>query len=319
MRFTIRHVTRFSYETPITESVMEARMQPLSDAWQRCLHFALTTVPQSRIMVYQDHDGNTVHHFDIPGRHARLTLIAEAMVDSVPPDPLPGEAAPTAWADLDALAASGEWFEFLARSTFTGRTPLLDELADEFKLGRDDHPLMVIQRVMTQISSAFEYRPLTTRVDSPIDDALSVRQGVCQDFAHIFIALMRRIGIPTRYVSGYLFHDAASPDRSASNATHAWAESFLPGVGWIGVDPTNDMLAGERHIRVAIGRDYADVPPTRGVYKGSTGVRAELAVDVRVGPARPASDPVPFTPWMSREAGAPLTETTGEEGEQQQQ
>ena len=107
MRYSLRHVTRFSYETPITESVMEARMQPRSDGYQRCLHFALTPSPSARVMMYQDHDGNTVHFFDIPARHARLTLTAEALVECTPSPPLPDRLSPDVWDALDALADVG--------------------------------------------------------------------------------------------------------------------------------------------------------------------------------------------------------------------
>jgi len=129
MRYTVRHVTRFTYETPITQSVMEARMQPLSDGYQRCLHFALTTVPQARVMTYPDHDGNAVHHFDIPARHSRLVVTAEAMVDAGERAPVPEAMGPDAWDQIDALAASGEWFEHLAPSTFPRSTAPLDAFA----------------------------------------------------------------------------------------------------------------------------------------------------------------------------------------------
>ena len=180
---------------------------------------------------------------------------------------------------------------------------------------------MLLRRLMREIYTRFEYSPRSTRVDSPIDEALAARRGVCQDFAHIFIALARQLGIPSRYVSGYLFRGDDSQDRSAHDATHAWAEAFLPQLGWVGFDPTNNLIAEERHIRVAIGRDYADVPPTRGVYKGVTAVRTELAVAVRVGPVKPplAGDVLPFTPWMSRDAGAPSSDTAGAQQQQQQQ
>jgi transglutaminase-like putative cysteine protease len=150
----------------------------------------------------------------------------------------------------------------------------------------------------------FEYSPQSTRVDSRIDEALEARRGVCQDFSHIFIALARHLGIPTRYVSGYLFRDESIADRSSDGATHAWAEALMPHIGWVGFDPTNNVIAAERHIRVAIGRDYADVPPTRGVYKGVSAVRTELAVAVRIGPVDlpQGGDAVPFVPWMSRDA-----------------
>jgi transglutaminase-like putative cysteine protease len=320
MRYTIRHVTRFTYEAPITESMIEARMQPRSDGMHRCLHFALTTTPPGRVMMYQDHDGNTVHHFNIPARHARLTLTADALVESSTPKVPPDRLGPGAWAQLDALGASGESWEYLAPSTFARTTPLLDDFVRELALTRGDDPLVFLHGLMDGIYERFEYRPKSTRVDSPIDEALAARKGVCQDFAHIFIAIARQVGIPSRYVSGYLFRDGAH-DRSPDAATHAWVESFLPELGWTGFDPTNRLVAADRHIRVAIGRDYADVPPTRGVFKGASAVRSELAVAVHVGPdASPLSDDaLPFTPWMSRDVSTPAGEAPASQQQQQQQ
>jgi len=319
MRYSVRHVTRFSYETPIAESVMEARMQPRSDGTQRCVHFALSTIPAARVMTYQDHDGNSVHFFDIPARHSRLTLTAEAMVESTPVPAVPDRLGPGGWAELDALAESGEFWEYLAPSPFTRSTALLDAFAAELALDRGDDPLVLLHRLTADVYGRFEYRPKTTRVDSPIDEALDARCGVCQDFTHVFIALARPLGIPTRYVSGYLFRDVDTHDRSADGATHAWVEAFLPRLGWAGFDPTNNIVAGERHIRVAVGRDYADVPPTRGVYNGAAAVRSELAVAVRVGAQQSSGgDSVPFTPWMSRDANAPLSRPEDAQEQQQQ-
>jgi transglutaminase-like putative cysteine protease len=321
MRYTVRHITRFAYESPIAESIMEVRMQPRSDGFQRCLHFGLTTSPASRVMMYQDHDGNSVHHFDIPGRHERLTLTADALVECDMPTPLPHRLGPRAWAELDALAANGESWEFLARSAFARPTPKLEALAQELRLQRGNDPLMTARGLMGEIYTRFAYNQRSTRVDSPIDDALEARAGVCQDFAHIFIALARRLGMPARYVSGYLFHSGGSAERSADGATHAWVEVLMPELGWIGIDPTNNLMAGERHIRVATGRDYSDVPPTRGVFKGTSEVRSELSVAVSVGPVSGylAPDDVPFTPWRSREAGATAPEGESSRAQQQQQ
>ena len=320
MRYTVRHITRFTYETPITESVMEARMQPRSDGFQRCLRFALTTTPQARVMTYPDHDGNAVHHFDIPVRHSRLVVTAEALVESMPREPIPDTLGEGGWDAIDALEASGEWFEHLAPGTFAQPTAALAAFAREIDLGRQEDPLQALRRLMGEMSRRLEYRPASTRVDSPIDEALTARCGVCQDFAHIFIALARQLGIPSRYVSGYLFPSSASEVRTADHATHAWAECYLPGLGWAGFDPTNNEEAGEGHIRVAIGRDYADVPPTRGVYKGVSAVKTELAVAVRVASVKPsvAGDLLPFTPWMSRDAGGPLADPADAERQQQQ-
>ncbi|HEY3161502.1 MAG TPA: transglutaminase family protein [Vicinamibacterales bacterium] len=319
MRYTVRHVTRFAYETPITESVMETRMQPRSDGQQRCLHFALSTVPASRVMVYQDSEGNVVHHFNIPGRHARLMLTAHALVECAAPPEVPPALPAETWAELDAVATSGECWDLLAPSRFAETTHALFELARTIGLTRGADPLSTLRGLMAEMYARFEYSPQATRVDSRIDEALQARRGVCQDFSHIFIALARHLGIPTRYVSGYLFRDETAADRSSDGATHAWAEALMPGLGWVGFDPTNNVIAGERHIRVAIGRDYADVPPTRGVYKGVSEVRSDLSVAVRIGPVAPpdASDSVPFTPWMSRDVTSVPRDTDAEQQQQQ--
>ncbi|MES1254179.1 MAG: transglutaminase family protein [Acidobacteriota bacterium] len=321
MHYNIRHVTRFTYETPVSESVMEARMQPRSDLLQHCLHFGLKTQPASRVMLYQDHQGNVVHHFNIPSRHSRLTVTAEALVECEAVPELPEALAPGGWERLDALTASGEFWDLLAPSAFARRSPLLDALVREPELARGDDPLVMLRGLSASLYDRFEYSPESTSVDSPIDHALESRQGVCQDFAHIMIAVVRQLGMPCRYVSGYLFQDEDHTLRSSDGATHAWIEALVPDVGWVGIDPTNNLVASDRHIRVAVGRDYADVPPTRGVYKGLTAVRTELAVGVRVGPAlaRITGDASPFVPWMSREASAPLSDSDSSQQRQAQQ
>ena len=134
------------------------------------------------------------------------------------------------------------------------------------------------------------------RAPIPIDEAIESRNGVCQDFAHTMIALVRHLRIPCRYVSGYLYQGEQDADRSASNAMHAWIEAFLPHLGWVGFDPTNTLLAHERHIRTAIGRDYADVPPTSGVYSGRSESALYIAVQVTAFDQPPAFDqdmPIP--------------------------
>jgi transglutaminase-like putative cysteine protease len=267
--------------------------------------------------MYDDRDGNTVHHFNIPGRHSRLIVTAEALIEMGSAPPLPASLGAREWDRLDELTANGEFWDLLNPSHFARPTPLLGELKRELALDRGSDPLDTLTRLTAEIFQRFEYSPQTTRVDSPIDDALSVRHGVCQDFAHIMIALVRGLGVPCRYVSGYLYRQPDRDVRSSDGATHAWVEALLPDVGWIGFDPTNNLVADERHIRVAIGRDYADVPPTRGVFKGASAVHSELGVAVTVGTAWAAGvETAPLMPWMSREA-TPVRET--EASLQQQQ
>ena len=178
-----------------------------------------------------------------------------------------------------AVANAGEHWHSLEYSRFARETPLLRDLADELSWRRDADPLTMMRRLNYALFHTFTYAPQQTHVHSPIDDALKARTGVCQDLAHIMIALCRGVGIPCRYVSGYLSPSADSSDRSAQGATHAWVEAFLPSLGWVGFDPTNDVMAGDRHVRVAVGRDYADVPPTQGCVPGRSRQRAGRAGD----------------------------------------
>lgn len=257
-------------------------MQPRSDGGQRCSSFDLSIKPRASVGSYHDHLGNLVHHFDIPGHHTNLSIKAEARVEIAPQTP-PTAMKGAAWNELDELLAEGRYWEMLAPSRFATSTDLLRKLAADLSFQRRDDPLSLLRELTARLHDGFEYAPQSTEVDSPIDEALLSRRGVCQDLAHIMITLVRGVNIPCRYVSGYLFHRAEDQDRSAADATHAWVEARLPGLGWVGFDPTNNLIAGERHIRVAIGRDYSDVPPTRGVFKGDA--NGELSVSVQVAPA----------------------------------
>ena len=156
------------------------------------------------------------------------------------------------------------------------------------------------------------------KADSPIDLALLTHAGVCQDFAHIMITLVRQLKIPCRYVSGYLYHEDQGHDRSPAAATHAWVEAYLGELGWVAFDPTNNLMGCERHIRVAMGRDYADVPPTRGVYKGEA--ESELSVMVAVLPMdAPEPEELPPTTVIRSKPFSAETLADVEQQQQQQQ
>jgi transglutaminase-like putative cysteine protease len=318
MIYSVRHTTIFRYEPAVRESIMEVRLQPRSEGNQRCLNFALKVDPAANIMQYRDFSGNTVHHFDIAAAHSQVTVTAESSVE-VQSAPAPRASDCGDWFDLDALLAGGDYWEMLLPSHFACSTPALEELAKALECGRRGNPLELLTELNTAMYTLFAYVPQSTKVDSPIDEALKTRQGVCQDFAHIMIALVRRLNVPCRYVSGYMFHrDQKEKDRSLEGASHAWVEVLVPGLGWVAFDPTNNLVGADRHIRVAIGRDYADVPPTRGVYKGEA--QSELSVMVTVSPAdkEPVELAVPSFVVRSR----PVLVRSGEkriEQEQQQQ
>lgn len=284
MFYSIRHVTRYRYDAPVRESIMQLYVQPKSESAQRLQSFQVTTHPRTTLLAYTDHFGNAVYHFDVPGSHQELSVETEAEVEMQATTAPPEWVDDAAWTALGEPRLRGEHFDMLENRGLTRSTPLLDAFLTERGIGKAGDPMSSMRRLNQALFAAFAYAPEETDVDSPIDVALSKRKGVCQDFAHIMIAVARSWGVPARYVSGYLYTKRDGGDRSAADATHAWVETFIPGCGWVGFDPTNNVLAGERHIRVAIGRDYNDVPPVRGVFKGPA--NSELAVAVRVSPAQ---------------------------------
>jgi transglutaminase-like putative cysteine protease len=280
MYYRIRHLTRFQYSAPVTESLMEVRMHPRTEAQQRCLNYQLAVTPKARIHVYRDFLGNNIHHFGIPGAHRQLQVMAESVVEMNPRPESADEGPPGSWDDLDRAVGQGDFWEMLLPSHFAKPTNLLKKLMARIDAVRRDDPFSLVVELNARLYDAFDYVPDSTSVDSPIDHALSLQHGVCQDFAHIMIAVLRELRIPARYISGYLYHGRENRDRSADGATHAWVEAFLPSLGWTGFDPTNNLLARDRHLRTALGRDYADVPPNRGVFKGKADTRLSVAVSV---------------------------------------
>jgi transglutaminase-like putative cysteine protease len=285
MFYAIRHFTRYRYSHWVWQSMMEVRMHPRSEGNQRCFIFQLSVNPRARIFSYTDSRGNLVHHFDLPGRHRQLTIVSDTLVNIDPQQPIPETMNYEVWNQLEQLIEQKDYWDMLMPSRFARPSPELEGLANEIGVAKRDgrSPLAFVRDLAMGVYRSFSYVKKSTAVNSPIEHALRSRQGVCQDFAHIMIALARQARIPCRYVSGYLYHSSENADRSADGATHAWVEALFPDLGWVGFDPTNNLIVGERHIRTAVGRDYADVPPTMGTMKGKGDT--ELQVRVRVTPS----------------------------------
>ncbi|MBV9993751.1 MAG: transglutaminase family protein [Caulobacteraceae bacterium] len=328
MLLEVRHVTQYHYDEPVRESVMELWMQPQKSATQRLVRFELELDPHAQLFSYADSFGNAVYHFDVPQPHDRLSIIGHSAVETQEPEPPPEALDLGEWDRLRSDFVQGECYDFLRPH---GQARMTDALAAFIEargleaLKRHD-PLSAARQLSQIIYDAFDYEPGVTGADSPIDHALEEGRGVCQDFAHIMIAICRSWGLPARYISGYLHsHRSEGGERSDPDATHAWAEVFLPSLRWIGFDPTNNILAGERHIAVAIGRDYDDVPPSRGVFKGEA--ESQLVVGVSVRRARAAvaepefmrmSQPA-FVGARRRSPGAALIDQQRQLQQQQQQ
>ena len=282
MLYAIRHLTRYRYSHFVWQSMMEVRMHPRSEGNQRCFVFQLSVNPRARIFGYTDSYGNLVHHFDLPSRHDQLTIISDALVNIDAQPSVPELMDYEGWSDLEQLVEKKDYWDMLMPSHFARPSAELDELAKEIGATERDgrSPLAFLQDLASGVHRSFSYVKKRTAVSSPIEHALRSRQGVCQDFAHVMIALVRNAKIPCRYVSGYLYNSSEDAHPLADGDTHAWVEALLPGVGWVGFDPTINRLVGEGHIRTAIGRDYANVPPTIGVMKGKADTQLQVRVRV---------------------------------------
>ncbi len=278
MLYTIRHITRFRYTEPVRESVMEVVMQPRAEGNQRLMSFALQTTPRAAVHAYNDHLGNIVHHFDVLRPHSELLIEAQSQVEVSPPAEPPAAVGPGAWLELAPSRLAHEEFDMLAPIGIARPTERLKAFVEEHKLGRRGDPLSTMRAFSNTVHDAFEYDTKATSVDSPIDQALEMGRGVCQDFSHILLACARGAGHPGA-LRLRLFAAARRRRQTAgAGRDPRLGRSIHSRQGWIGFDPTNGGLAGDRHIRVAVGLDYNDVPPTRGVFKGKG--ESELAFAV---------------------------------------
>lgn len=278
MHLRISHRTTFTYDGQAHDSFNEVRLRPVDDATQCCEAFELRVSPSSAFRDYTDFYGNTVHYFEVPERHPMLVIEAVSLVETTSMDArgvvpeVPFEVLEQ-WSERELLA------EFYTASHYV---PLTPELWREAQAALAPGPSDVwadVRRLGRQVHGTCAYRPGTTGVTTLATDVLVGRVGVCQDFAHLHLGLCRSVGIPARYVSGYFFNDTR--ESGEAEASHAWIEAYIPGPGWTGWDPTHDRRVDARYVKVAVGRDYADIRPVNGTYRGARTRSLEVEVSVR--------------------------------------
>jgi transglutaminase-like putative cysteine protease len=295
VRVRIRHTTTFRYSEPASASFNEVRLTPRNDERQNLLSFRLTVTPRARTTEYRDHFGTRVHAFNIWPPHDALSVVGESTVVSAARPPVPGDAG-----TLEALhepAFRDAHAEWLYPSPLASGGDHVTTFAQHVR--RVVHPTSVVQLVAGashEVNTRFEYATGASYVTSTVDDLLERGSGVCQDFAHLLITTLRELGVPARYVSGYFFADPEpAPDVPIDVESHAWVEAYVPDFGWIETDPTNDCFADERHVVVAVGRDYSDVAPIRGLHAGGGAGSLDVSVTM-VAPSTPLAEDVTVPP-----------------------
>ncbi len=318
MILEIQHETKFEYSEPASEALTELRMEPASDAEQSLHSFHLAVSPQSEVFRYQDGLGNRVHHFNLLASHRVARILAASIVETqrAPRDLGAAPALYPIAADALRLDALG----FLQFGGSVRPTARLAPVVQALRPATGSPIATLVLKVADYIHTHFRYVRDVTLASSPVDEVLEKGKGVCQDFAHLMIAVLRSFEVPARYVSGYIHR----PNQESQS--HAWCEAWIPDLGWVGIDPTNNRVIDERFVKVAIGRDFTDVPPNKGVRR----TRGEESIFVRVETRELERLPslswqeqlpplhVPLTAIVPRRGSEPTTDAEAQEQQQQQ-
>ncbi len=277
-KFLVEHLSKFHYRKSAYGCVMLLRLHPREDNEQRVLEFSLHTDPVATPSSFEDVFGNTCHLFNIHREHKQIILHSRAQVATCEMPSVASHKEKDTWNRLFEIADPVRCWEYLNSSRFVYTCPALEAFAAANGIFRGTSPLSSLLETASILHATFRYEQGCTEADSPIEHILETGQGVCQDYTHVMIAVARSWGIPSRYVSGYLHLEGSPGEQIPAGASHSWGEFLLPDLGWVGIDPTNNTLADHRHIRIAVGRDYADAAPTQGTYFSD----GESILEVRV-------------------------------------
>jgi transglutaminase-like putative cysteine protease len=276
-QFKIKHLTKYIYKGTVRDSANQVILFPIHDDYQQVLKHDLKNTADPIVDVYKDYYGNEVGNFTYSGPHHKMEIFSRILVNTRPrPLPLDDMFASQQWLDLKALHGKFPYIDYLKQESFDGNEALKDALESD-KIA-EETPYQTALRCNKYVYDNFRYIPGITTVESTLDEVWKLKAGVCQDFAHILLVMLRLVSIPSRYVSGYI-----CPHRNGmrgEGATHAWVEAYLPHYGWIGLDPTNNCVANETHVRLAVGRNFTDCSPVKGVYKGAPEHKLEVLVSV---------------------------------------
>jgi len=276
-QFKIHHVTRYTYEVPVRDSANQIILFPVKDEYQTVLKQDLSITGEPALDVYKDYYGNEVGSFMFANAHTELKIDSKIEVVTKA-RPLPTDFAPKEeqWNSLKALRSQVPFIDFLKQES----CEVVDEIKRDTQVGQylQVTPLTAAQKLNEYVYNEFQYIKGITSVETTSDEIWKLKAGVCQDFAHILLVMLRMTGIPARYVSGYV-----CPNHNGmrgEGATHAWVDAYIPDYGWLGLDPTNNCFVNDLHVRLAVGRSFSDCSPVKGTYKGTFKHSLDVGVSV---------------------------------------
>lgn len=298
--YRIKHITRYTYPSPVIDSANQVMLFPIEDEQQKINKHEVIITQQQPVEVFTDYFGNKVGLFSVIKPHTELCI--QSNIDITTREvPLPVDDQPAAaqWDNLASIREQFPYMDFMLLEHFEAQ----DEFAALVKSFMNDSitPFAAAQQLSAFIYHNFEYKKGITNVETQVDEIWQLKAGVCQDFAHVLLVMLRIIGIPARYVSGYIC--PKNHELRGEGATHAWVEAYIPFYGWLGFDPTNNCIVSDRHVRLAVGRNFSDCTPVKGTYKGSS--EHTLEVSVRIDNGTPEKDDEPAQPVFSYQVHNP--------------
>ncbi len=285
--FKIKHITKYTYENTVRDSASQIMLYPLEDAYQEIIKHKITITDNPTVEVHQDYFNNNVGTFTNAHPHSELIIDSDLII-LTRLKPVPDDSVPAAlqWQELDTLKSTLDFIEFLKQERFEALPEVRELISAE--RANNNTPLQSANHFSTYIFNNFAYQKGITTVETTLDEIWKLRSGVCQDFAHILLAMLRLMNIPARYVSGYICPNKTG--MRGEGATHAWVEAYIPFFGWLGLDPTNNCVANDTHVRLAVGKNFTDCSPVKGTYRGTSGHTLEVAVSVSYEDGHTVSD-----------------------------
>jgi transglutaminase-like putative cysteine protease len=285
MKLKVTHLTQYTYKEPVIDSVNELRLTPITNEYQTCSEHSITVEPTVNLFSYTDYFGNLTHYFTLHSPHQQLSIRMDAIVETHLTEQQ--KQSKLALEDENKILSSekfqNEYAEFLMETPYTVLIPeLLQFIQTKIDKNQCESTYGLLDQISHVIYTHFTYDPDATNVHTTLEETLQLKRGVCQDYAHLMIGICRILHIPARYVSGYHFMgDPEDNQIHFQHASHAWVEAYIPLIGWVGFDPTNNGKIDWRYIKVSHGRDYNDIAPVKGVYKGSSNQELTVSVDLQ--------------------------------------